>query len=201
MKKLIMMAAVAVVALVGNAATVTWGSGTVFGPADATGTMGSGAAARLLNADVTMYIYTVSSADYAKLTAGTANAYDNYFKASATAAATTVGGTGSNGQLTSVTTTANASETVYAAVLVTYTDADGKMWYLNNYASTTINDLGANASIGNLARYTAGSSSNGAVGNWLSETSDEPSEDVPEPTSGLLLLVGAAALALRRKQA
>ena len=30
---------------------------------------------------------------------------------------------------------------------------------------------------------------------------DPPSEDVPEPTSGLLLLVGAAALALRRRKA
>ena len=192
MKKLMMMAAVAIVALVGNAATVTWGSGTVFGPADANGTMGTGGAARLLNANVTMYIYTVTSADYAKLTGGTANAYDNYYKANATAAATTVGGTGSNGQLTSVTTTAAASETVYAAVLITYTDGTGKTWYLNNYATTTINDLGANTSIGNLARYKGGDVSNGALGNW---------QAVPEPTSGLLMLVGLAGLALRRRRA
>lgn len=192
MKKLMMMAAVAIVALVGNAATVTWGSGTVFGPADANGTMGTGGAARLLNANVTMYIYTVTSADYAKLTGGTANAYDTYYKANATAAATTAGGTGSNGQLTSVTTTAAASETVYAAVLITYTDGTGKTWYLNNYATTTINDLGANTSIGNLARYKGGDVSNGAIGNW---------QAVPEPTSGLLMLVGLAGLALRRRRA
>ena len=189
------MAAIAVAATVAGAATVTWGSGTVFGPSDANGTMGSGATARLLNADVTMYIYSVSATDYAKLTSGTATAYDDYYQKSTVATAQSTGGTGSNGQLTSPTTTADANTTVYAAILVMYKDGDNKEWYLNNYATASINELGANASLTNLARYLGGSSTNGAIGNWTAVGA------VPEPTSGLLMLLGMAGLALKRRRA
>lgn len=40
-----------------------------------------------------------------------------------------------------------------------------------------------------------------SFGAWTEIKADTPTTDVPEPTSGLLLLVGAAALALKRKVA
>ena len=71
---------------------------------------------------------------------------------------------------------------------------DALDWYLENTAAITVNDLGANESLSNLARYVGGNKTSGQLASWGSQA-------VPEPTSGLLMLVGLAGLALRRKRA
>ena len=60
-------------------------------------------------------------------------------------------------------------------------------YYIANKAAASINTAGTNATVTNLAKPSG-------VTGWTSAS-------VPEPTSGLLMLVGLAGLALRRKRA
>ena len=194
MKKLIIAASIVCAAAIVQAASVSWNSGVVFGPSDAAGTLVASSGYKLADtATATMYLFSIADAtSYAKVqTDGVWATYGEKL-GDATASTSTLS---SSKFSTLVTEGHAASSTAYAAIIITYKDGDGKDWYLENLAQTTISDLGANATLNNLARYNGGLSSNGQIASWGSASS------VPEPTSGLLMLVGLAGLALRRRRA
>ena len=184
MKKIIIAAFAVGFAIAANAAAMVWSS-------DQMGIL-------LPNGDtadgnVTMYLYEITATDYAKFT-GTADAistavYNQYGTKSANYALDDWG-------IAQVTDSRDFSvgNTAYAAVVFSYTDGDGKEWYKGNIASYTF-DAASDAMVSALDVNLGGDGI--AVGNsgaiaWQS---------VPEPTSGLLLLLGVAGLALRRRRA
>ena len=73
--------------------------------------------------------------------------------------------------------------------ILVYNDTEGNTWY----KVSTVAESPARAEATDPAQLAWGSSTAIVPGQWT--------QAVPEPTSGLLLLVGAAALALRRRRA
>lgn len=191
MKKFVMALTVAGAALCASAASVSWGSGKLFTAATADGgfsTTGIGAAA-------TGYLFVLTEADYNSLLAdyaanGNMSAVWNAYKDSLDTATGTAD-TAARTSFATITTTADVGDTVYGAVIYTYTDATlGKDFYIANLASGTVG-AESGLTLGNLGTYFKGQDTGTATGGWVA---------TPEPTSGLLLLLGAAGLALRRKR-
>lgn len=193
MQKLMFMLAAVATAAVVQAASVSWNSGVVFGPSDANGTLVANATYKLADtANATMYLFSIADATtYAKVqTDGVWATYGGKL-----GDATTSTSTLSSSKFSALVTDGHAaSSTAYAAIIITYTDSTGKDWWLENTATATIGDLGADATINNLARYNGGLNTSGQIASWGTAS-------VPEPTSGLLMLVGLAGLALRRRRA
>ena len=110
-------------------------------------------------------------------------------------AAVTVNKTGSNTALGSLslkdTNTYSSGDSVYGVVIYTYTDATYGDMYVANAGEMTFASA-SNKSVNNLANTFGGGSTVANNNTWQS---------VPEPTSGLLLLLGMAGLALKRKVA
>ena len=184
MKKLMfMLAAVAMAASV-HAASVSWSTVAMF---DA-----SGSGAKVKDT-ATVYVYLMDKTAYEGLT----DIWDTYgadVKAGGTTAANVGGST--TGKYTNKATvpapkdTAVANTTYYAAIIATYGTGDSMMYYAEK-ASVTTGDDGNGAFTmggGHLDSATAAASA------WTTAS-------VPEPTSGLLMLVGLAGLALRRRRA
>ena len=193
MKKLILTAAVAIAAVATQAATVQWSSARLYTAASADGgfsTAGIGSAA-------TAYLFTLSAAEYSGfLEAYNANGnmksvWDAYKTSLASATGTK---TGALTSAATIKTTADVDDTVYGAIIYTYTDTTlGKDFYIANIATGTVG-ADSGLTIGNLGTVFLGegTASSTATGGW---------QAVPEPTSGLLLLLGVAGLALKRKRA
>ena len=84
--------------------------------------------------------------------------------------------------------------TAYAAIVFTYNDGE-KEYFKGNIASYTF-DSDADAQVTSLDVNLGGDgSAQGGAISWQS------AEVIPEPTSGLLMLLGMAGLALRRRRA
>ena len=181
MKKLMfMLAAVAMAASV-QAATVSWGSTTMY----------SAEGAKVKNS-VTVYVYMLADAD----------AYDGLTDIWGTYGADVkTGGASADNKTTSGTYTSKATvpspdgsavanTTHYAAIIATIGTGDDMKYYAEK-ASVTTGDDGN----GGYTTFGAGhiDSASAAATGWQSAS-------VPEPTSGLLMLVGLAGLALRRKR-
>ncbi len=166
-----------------SAAAVNWASGTITlqgGDTDGKG-------------DVTAYLFELTKAEYDALSAD--KVYDTY-KNSLTSADATKDSTAKGvANLSGKTTTYGQGDTAYAAIL--YVSKDGS-YAIGNLASYTF-ESSMNGTVANLAIYEGGLSANGPV-SWGSTTGGGGTDPLPEPTSGLLLLVGGAMLALRRKQ-
>ena len=181
MKKIIIALAVIGCAVLAQAATVSWKSGTINTPA-ADGSFSTSKAAK---GSVNAYIWLVSASDYASATADSIIAMDT-----ATASISGQNTASLNTATLTDSTTFGANDSIYSLVLFSYNDGTTD-YLLANKVTATVDELGSSVNFGNLA--TAGANAFGATG-W-STTS------VPEPTSGLLLLLGMAGLALKRKHA
>ena len=193
MKKIVLALAMVCAAVGAQATTVKWGSGKMFTAADGNGGFSSTAVKRA----VTGYLFALSASEYESLLAGynasgdMSHVYNAYKDAldSATGKALS----GSRSSAVDIETEANVGDTVYGALIYVYhDDALGKDFYIANLGTGTVG-AEAGLTLSALGTYFKGDTTGLSTG-WT------PSADVPEPTSGLLLLLGVGALALRRRQ-
>ena len=178
MKKIMIAAVAVMLGVAANAAAVSWTVNEVTNSPDAT----AGAGWALYVLDASSYsAFTALSGDQAA-----AFAADNSIASGATTAA--------RGKVTATVKGGDfaANETV-SAFLVIFDNSSASA--ANNFAYTTVGEtiIAASGADGNLAFGTFDNAT-AATGGWQST-------DVPEPTSGLLLLLGVAGLALKRKRA
>ena len=160
-------------------------------------------------ATVTAYLFQLTEEQYTALTM-TGSVADSYetvaekvFKAYATVdgnsfsiadgLATASGKTGSTTSYKTFTDSREfaKNDTAYAAMILKYTDAEKGDYYIANVASYTfVEEVDGEMKAFGTNQFADGA--NTALTGWTA---------VPEPTSGLLVLLGMAGLALRRKRA
>ena len=185
MKKLMfMLAAVAMAASV-HAASVTWSTVAMY---DA-----SGSGTKVKDSAM-VYVYLMDKTTYDGLT----DIWDTYGadvkgggSTAANAGGTATGKYTNKANVYAPNGTAVANTTYYAAIITTMGTGDSMVYYAEKASVTTGDDGNASfsAGIGRLDSATAAASA------WTTASS------IPEPTSGLLMLIGMAGLALRRKRA
>ena len=193
MKKIIFALAAAVLAVGVQGAAIDWKMGTSIKAPNADGSIGtSNAGAGTLS----MYVWLVDQATYNAATADSILA--GYSGQLGTATGSVTGKAGNvGGTVTTDGLAFSATENTpyYALVLTQYTSGETEM-FIANKATTMINTAGTKASVLNLAKNWGGAGGPAITG-WVKAGGGG---DIPEPTSGLLLLVGGAMLALRRRQ-
>ena len=195
MKKLMIALAAVALATVVNAATVNWQSGTIYIASNAEGTTGSGTSYRANTGTrlVTAYLYTLTADAYTTaLTMSTADLYSTYSATAATKTQTTTAmGLANISQTGMPDGSSTSPQTIYGLVLYVDTATaaayDGVDAFVKSYVGTVTWQDTTGAGLTNLATNQANWTAVGAA--------------VPEPTSGLLMLLGMAGLALRRRRA
>ena len=196
MKKLIIAAFAVACAAAVQAATVSWQSGALYTAANANGgwssTLVSAATPQAL---VTMSVYLVDATTYATVSAKDQKGIYEWAGEQAAATYTALKKHASTGAIIGAATlnvanTLAASTTYYSILTAEYTDATYGDMYMAAAKTVTTTAAGA----GTVANIFGGASTAtvGGVRNW---------QAVPEPTSGLLMLLGFAGLALRRRRA
>ena len=193
MKKLMIAAAIVCVAAFAQAATVSWqiklSSATRI--LDTTGN--SWTKSGTLNTAQTAYLMLAADTNtfVDHLKAGTLTASD-YLDSTTTFAATT-------GVMSSAKASPNDAKITTEAqafnVVLVYKDGDGKDWY---QVSSTTASSNERASEGDAAQvvFMSGTVFGDSANGWT-----QVGGAAPEPTSGLLLVLGVAGLALRRRRA
>ena len=215
MKKLIIAAALVATAAIGNAAQMKWSSGTIYLPNDDKGTKpSSGNDGKAGTGAVSGQIYYITGNEYTTwletLTAATT------LEAQQTAMTSLrdglVGGTigtgavengsgktGSKGTISitdpkTYTPPEGGTVDAYAAVIYTYTDANDKEWFIADVGKYTFKSDNAGEVADMSIKFGGAVNGTQTIAGWATSA-------VPEPTSGLLLLLGVAGLALRRRRA
>ena len=194
MKKLMIACVAVAMAAVAQAASVSWTISNIYSPSDSTTKVGTGTASAWLfvtanSTDVTTGIpVTTMAAVQAVLDSGDLTGLSSLAAAHGTnsSAGMFTGATGlegfSSGSLTAI------------AVVVDSTDlATAQNYFLASSGAEKTATFTSATGIKTLA-WGSQATITQAAGGWTSTS-------VPEPTSGLLMLLGMAGLALRRKRA
>lgn len=189
MKKLVIAFAAVAVAAIAQAATVDW----AFSSKNTIKTYSGGD-----GASIAVYLLDTGATDYAKTIAGIADGSITASSITSAAGYLTSGTTGASGAKLGK---ASGSATVaspgvdYSLVFVYFETVDSKDYYYLSSAAT-------GKSYDGSAEYPSGTTVSWASdaysqSNWHAVSTSS----VPEPTSGLLMLLGMAGLALRRRRA
>lgn len=188
MKKLMIAFAAVAVATFAQAATVDW----ALSSKNTIRTYSGGE-----GASITIYLLNTGATDYAKTIAGIADGSVTSANIASQAGYLTSGTTGASGAKLGK---ASGSATVaspgvdYSIIFVYFETVDAKnYYYLSGTQTGTSYDGSVEYPSGSTATWT---SSGYSQSNWHAVSSS-----VPEPTSGLLMLLGMAGLALRRRRA
>ncbi len=184
MKKIMIAVAIVCAAVVSQAAQCNWGSGALKTAASKDGGWSS-VGVNTAGALVTMNVYLIDAGTYASLAGKTQK---ELFDAYSTQTADLTGvNKNSGGSLIGAITIQDTEKAIegdmYSVMIATYTDATYGEMYTAALAKAAFNS----------------STKKGQATNVLSGVADW--QAVPEPTSGLLLLLGMAGLALRRRRA
>lgn len=184
MKKIVMAIMVASSAYLANAAAIDWAASAVLDP------VATAAAGKNTGANGWLG-YVVMGADVASITADLDNGVTTSLLASYVGEAKT---STSKGAFASTGATGNVAAGVQDFYLIVLNSTDvstATSYYLSNKVTETIDaSLDTNIAFGSQAAGTKDASSWKSVGG-----------SVPEPTTGLLVLLGMAGLALKRKVA
>lgn len=191
MKKLIVAAAIVCVAAISQAATVSWSMSSLQNYKGETLTTGA-AYVFCTKGDNATSIDVVTAALSAITSASALETYltDNSLSALTGAVAANGSVSVSGVDLASSGVPASTTGVKLFAVIVDDADFGDNVKYVVTTASSNVKTPAASTS--NNAGFTIPGAASQTASNWQS---------VPEPTSGLLMLLGMAGLALRRKRA
>jgi len=188
MKKLIMAAAVAVVAIAANAASINWTISNIYQPGSTADKIASGSGL--------VYIFCAQEVATSAVTAALADTTTTLAQKSAYMSGNSIGSSALTGDGRVSTSSAWAKAagdyTFYGVIL-----ENNALTEKGKYAITALtssygwdNTSDTVVGLGNQKTLTQNASSWSTV-----------AQSVPEPTSGLLMLLGMAGLALRRRRA
>ena len=172
--------------VVANAASVNWLSGTVLDPTGGTA-----------NKSVTAYLWVIDATTYDTFAANATGVamsdavYKAYGSKTGEAYATTITTKRGIADLTDDSKSYGVGESAYSVILYTYGEGDS-IQYMGNVGKVTF-DSAMDVESANMSELLRGDTSAGSP-SWSTAS-------VPEPTSGLLMLLGMAGLALRRRRA